>query len=36
LLELDDAGHWPWIDRPDLIDTIVGFLAGAAAGDPPA
>jgi pimeloyl-ACP methyl ester carboxylesterase len=32
LLELPDAGHWPWIDRPDLIDTVVGFLAGAEAG----
>ena len=26
LLELEDAGHWPWIDRPDLIDTVVKFL----------
>jgi pimeloyl-ACP methyl ester carboxylesterase len=26
LLELPDAGHWPWIDRPDLIDTVVRFL----------
>ena len=36
LLELPDAGHWPWLDRPDLIDTVVGFLAGAEAGDQPA
>ena len=36
LLELPDAGHWPWLDRPDLIDTVVGFLAGAQAGDAPA
>jgi pimeloyl-ACP methyl ester carboxylesterase len=36
LLELPDAGHWPWLDRPDLIDTVVGFLAGAEAGDTPA
>ncbi len=28
LLELDDAGHWPWLDRPDLIERIVGFLSG--------
>ena len=28
LLELDGAGHWPWIDRPDAIDRIVGFVAG--------
>ncbi|HEV2982625.1 MAG TPA: alpha/beta hydrolase, partial [Solirubrobacteraceae bacterium] len=36
LLELPDAGHWPWLDRPDLIDTVVGFLAGAQAGATPA
>ena len=24
--ELSDAGHWPWLDRPDLIDRVVGFL----------
>ncbi|HEV3228703.1 MAG TPA: alpha/beta hydrolase [Solirubrobacteraceae bacterium] len=23
-----DAGHWPWIDRPELIDRIVSFAAG--------
>lgn len=22
-----DAGHWPWLDRPDLIDRIAAFLA---------
>jgi pimeloyl-ACP methyl ester carboxylesterase len=27
LLELPDAGHWPWIDRPDLVDRIAGFLS---------
>lgn len=26
LVELPDAGHWPWIDRPDLIDRLVEFL----------
>ena len=26
LLELDDAGHWPWLDRPDVIDRVVEFL----------
>lgn len=26
LLEFDDAGHWPWLERPDLIDRVVGFL----------
>lgn len=27
LLELSGAGHWPWIDRPELIERVVGFLA---------
>ncbi len=27
LLELADAGHWPWLDRPDLIDRLVEFLS---------
>jgi pimeloyl-ACP methyl ester carboxylesterase len=27
LLELPDAGHWPWLDRPDLIDRVVAFLS---------
>jgi pimeloyl-ACP methyl ester carboxylesterase len=26
LLELPDAGHWPWLDRPDTIDRVVEFL----------
>jgi pimeloyl-ACP methyl ester carboxylesterase len=25
LFELDDAGHWPWLDRPDAIDRVVEF-----------
>lgn len=25
---LPDAGHWPWLDRPDVVDTVVNFLAG--------
>ncbi|CAB4873165.1 unannotated protein [freshwater metagenome] len=25
-LHLADAGHWPWLDRPDLIDEIAAFL----------
>jgi pimeloyl-ACP methyl ester carboxylesterase len=28
LLELPDAGHWPWLDRPDLIERLAGFLGG--------
>ena len=24
---LPDAGHWPWLDRPEVIDRVVGFLA---------
>jgi pimeloyl-ACP methyl ester carboxylesterase len=31
LLELPDAGHWPWLDRPEAIDRVVDFL-----GAPPA
>jgi pimeloyl-ACP methyl ester carboxylesterase len=27
LLELADAGHWPWLDRPDLVDRVVDFLS---------
>lgn len=23
---LGDAGHWPWLDRPDAIDIVAGFL----------
>lgn len=27
-LELvDAAGHWPWIDRPSVVDSVVAFLA---------
>ena len=32
LLELPDAGHWPWLDRPDLLDTVCGFLDRPATG----
>jgi pimeloyl-ACP methyl ester carboxylesterase len=27
---LDDAGHWPWIDQPSLIDEITAFVAAPA------
>jgi len=27
-LRLTDAGHWPWLDRPDLVETVAAFLRG--------
>ena len=27
LVELPDAGHWPWLDRPELVDRLVAFLS---------
>jgi pimeloyl-ACP methyl ester carboxylesterase len=27
LLELPDAGHWPWFDRPHLLDRLAEFLS---------
>jgi pimeloyl-ACP methyl ester carboxylesterase len=32
LVELPDAGHVPWLDRPDLVGVIVDFLLSAANG----
>jgi pimeloyl-ACP methyl ester carboxylesterase len=29
LVELPDAGHWPWLDRPDLVDRVVDFLSSS-------
>lgn len=29
LLELADAGHWPWLDRPDVVDRVIEFLSAA-------
>jgi pimeloyl-ACP methyl ester carboxylesterase len=31
LIELPDAGHWAWLDRPDVIDSVAEFLAAGAA-----
>jgi pimeloyl-ACP methyl ester carboxylesterase len=28
LQEYPDAGHWAWLDRPDLIDRVADFLSG--------
>jgi pimeloyl-ACP methyl ester carboxylesterase len=25
---LPDAGHWPWCERPDVVDTVAAFLDG--------
>jgi pimeloyl-ACP methyl ester carboxylesterase len=25
---LEGARHWPWLDRPELVDTVTGFLLG--------
>jgi hypothetical protein len=27
LIELPEAGHWPWIDAPELVDRVIRFLA---------
>jgi pimeloyl-ACP methyl ester carboxylesterase len=29
LVEVPGAGHWPWIDQPELIARLVGFLGAA-------
>ena len=28
LVELDGAGHWPWIDRPETVDLVLDHLTG--------
>lgn len=28
VVEVVEAGHWPWIDRPELVEDIAGFLLG--------
>jgi len=25
---IEDAGHWPWLDRPELVDRVADFLRG--------
>jgi pimeloyl-ACP methyl ester carboxylesterase len=30
LIELPDAGHWPWLDRPEVIDRVAAFLGARA------
>jgi pimeloyl-ACP methyl ester carboxylesterase len=25
---VDDAGHWPWLDRPELVARVADFLSG--------
>jgi pimeloyl-ACP methyl ester carboxylesterase len=27
LERLDDAGHWPWLDRPEVVERVADFLA---------
>jgi pimeloyl-ACP methyl ester carboxylesterase len=27
LERLADAGHWPWLDRPDVVERVARFLA---------
>lgn len=29
VLHVPDAGHWPWLDEPTLVDEVVEFLGGA-------
>lgn len=26
--KLERAGHWPWLDRPEVVDRVVDFIAG--------
>ncbi|MDQ3851116.1 MAG: alpha/beta hydrolase [Actinomycetota bacterium] len=28
LEEVERAGHWPWVGRPEVLERLVGFLAG--------
>jgi pimeloyl-ACP methyl ester carboxylesterase len=33
LLELEGAGHWPWLERPDLVTRVTEFLASSPSVD---
>ena len=24
--ELADAGHWPWVERPEIVERVVAFI----------
>jgi len=28
LIEVERASHWPWIDRPEMVDRVVAFVDG--------
>jgi pimeloyl-ACP methyl ester carboxylesterase len=30
LVRVPDAGHWPWLDRPELVEEVASFLASGA------
>ena len=30
LVGLEGAGHWPWLDRPELVERVIGFLDASA------
>jgi pimeloyl-ACP methyl ester carboxylesterase len=30
LVELEDASHWPWVDRPEAVRIVTGFLSSPA------
>jgi pimeloyl-ACP methyl ester carboxylesterase len=32
LIELEDAGHWPWLDRADVIERVIAFVTDETAG----
>jgi pimeloyl-ACP methyl ester carboxylesterase len=32
LVEVPDAGHWPWRERPELVDRIASFVSAGTSG----